>query len=101
MTQLIFTESASDDQSSILNDLNKKAGVLTAFKFQSLFRSLYDRLVDYPDSGAPRPALGPDIRIGIVSPQIIIYSHSVDDDTVTVLRLVHARRRITGKLLAG
>ena len=40
-----------------------------------------DRLGDHPGSGAARPALGLDIRIGIVSPHIVIYRHSADDDT--------------------
>ncbi len=47
-----------------------------------------------------RPAIGQNIRIGIVSPYIVIYRYSERDDTVTVLRLVHGRRRITGKLLS-
>jgi toxin ParE1/3/4 len=45
-------------------------------------------------------ALGSNIRIGIVSPYIVIYRHSEGDDTVTLLRIVHGRRKITGKMLA-
>ena len=59
------------------------------------------RLTKHPAIGAPRLALGRDIRIGIVSPCIVIYRHGVDDDTVTVLRIVHGRRRIAGMLLSG
>ncbi len=60
---------------------------------------LYDRLADHPDSGALRPAPGQSIRIGIVSPFIIIYRHTEDSGIVTVLRIVHGRRKITGKML--
>jgi plasmid stabilization system protein ParE len=100
MAQVVITESASGDEAAILTDLNATAGLLMAYRFRSLFGSLYARLALHPDSGSPRPGLGPDIRIGVVSPYIAIYRHVADDDTVTVLRLIHGRRRIGGKLLA-
>jgi toxin ParE1/3/4 len=56
---------------------------------------LFDRLAEYPDSGAPRASLGRDIRIGVVSPYVVIYRHREADDTVTVLRIIHGRRNIT------
>jgi toxin ParE1/3/4 len=56
-------------------------------------------LAEHPDSGAPRPALGANIRIGLVSPYLIIYEHDAKPDTVTILRIVHGRRKITGALL--
>ena len=71
----------------------------TAVKFRELFKAVYERLGDHPDSGAPRPAIAPNIRIGVVSPYIVIYRHNVDDGAVTVLRIVHGRRRITGAML--
>ena len=99
--RIILTASASADQASILNDLHAKAGLRTVIKFRSLFAALYDRLADYPASGAPRPALGPNIRIGIVSPYIAIYAHSESDNTVMILRVIHGRREITSELLPG
>ena len=48
----------------------------------------------------PRPALGKDIRIGIVLPYIVIYRRREADDTVTVLRVVHGHRNITTKLIS-
>jgi toxin ParE1/3/4 len=54
-------------------------------------------LAAHPGIGASRPALGRDIRIGIVSPTIVIYRHTPADDTVVVLRVVHGRRRITSR----
>ena len=65
-----------------------KAGVRTAVRFRALFSMLYDRLGDHPGRGPRRPALGPGIRIGTVSPYVVIYRHSDNDDTVTVLRIV-------------
>jgi toxin ParE1/3/4 len=100
MARVIVTDEASFDEAGILNDLSTKAGLPTVVKFRGLFRSLYDRLAAHPAIGAPRAALGRNIRIGIASPYIVIYRHTEDDDTVTVLRVVHGRRRITGKLLS-
>jgi toxin ParE1/3/4 len=57
------------------------------------------RLVDLPLSGAPRPALGRDTRIAIVQPYILIYDYTQDDDTLTLLRILHGRRNITAALL--
>ena len=100
MARIIVTTSASADQAAILKHLHAKAGLGTLVKFRSLFGALYDRLADHPASGPRRTALGSNIRIGIVSPYIVIYRHSEGDDTVTVLRIVHGRRKITGKMLA-
>jgi hypothetical protein len=39
-------------------------------------RQLIDeRMAGHPESGPPRPALGPNIRIGIFSPYIVIYRY--------------------------
>ena len=100
MARIVVTQSASADQSAIIQYLHAQAGLRTAIRFRALFAALYDRLADHPASGAHRAALGPDIRIGIVSPYIVIYRHSENDDTVTVLRIVHGRQEITRKLLA-
>jgi toxin ParE1/3/4 len=100
MTRIVIAASADADSAAILEDLNNRAGQVTAIKYRALFRKLYDRLAGHPDSGVPRPALGPDIRIGVVSPYIVIYRHAEAAATITVLRIVHGRRRITGKLLS-
>jgi toxin ParE1/3/4 len=64
------------------------------------FSKGYGRLADHRGSGAPRPALGQNIRIGIVTPFVVIYRND-DSGTVTVLRIVHGRRRITGRMLGS
>lgn len=99
MARVIIAASADADTAGILAYLAAHAGRQTAVKYDSLFEQLYDRLAVHPGSGAPRPALGRNIRIGIVSPYIIIYRHTEDDDTVTVLRVVDGRRRISGNML--
>jgi toxin ParE1/3/4 len=58
-------------------------------------------LADFPDTGAPRPKIGSNIGIGVVSPYVVIYRHTEADGAVRVLRIVHGSRWITGKLLHG
>ena len=99
MARVVITATADADSAAILEYLNVKAGQPTVVKYRALFRRLYARLADHPDSGAPRPALGPGIRIGIVSPYIVFYRHIEAADTIIVLRILHGRRRITGRLL--
>jgi toxin ParE1/3/4 len=99
MARVVIASTADADTAGILLDLAAKAGHRVAQKYDGLFERLYDRLEDHPASGAPRPAIAPDIRIGIVSPYTVIYRHSLEDDTVTVLRIVHGRRRMSGALL--
>jgi toxin ParE1/3/4 len=62
---------------------------------------LYERLASYPDSGAPRPLLGPHIRMAVVSPYLVFYRHVPGSNLVGVVRVLHSSRRITRKLLAG
>ena len=69
--------------------------------YNASFERLYEHLADFPGSGPPRPKVGLQIRIGIVSPYVVIYRHTEADSIVRVLRIVHGSRRITGKLLRG
>jgi toxin ParE1/3/4 len=92
MARVVYTESADADSASIFRYLTNKAGPRTVVKYRVLLNRLYDRLSDHPDSGAPRPALGQNIRIGVVSPYCA--------ELVTILRIVYGRRRITAKLLS-
>jgi toxin ParE1/3/4 len=101
MARVVVSFVADADTAGIIAYLTNKAGRATAAKYNALFENLYDRLAVHPDSGPPRPVLGPNIRIGIVPPYIVIYDHEPAADLITVLRIVHGRRRITGKLLAG
>lgn len=99
MARVRFTASAAGDSAAILSDLNAKAGHQIATKFGNRFTKLYERLAGHPESGPLRPVLGRNIRIGIVSPFIIVYRYTEADDVVTVLRIVHGHRKIAGKLL--
>lgn len=57
-----------------------------------------DRLADFPQSGAPRPELGPDGRSIVVGKYLVLYR--VGPDCVDILRVVHGAREL-GALLRG
>jgi len=99
MARIIVSLLAQADTAYIGRDLARKAGISVAEKYLAEFESLYERLTRYPASGAPRPAIGSNIRIGVVSPYVVIYEHDSSLDTVTIFRIVHGRRKITGEML--
>lgn len=101
MARVVIASPADADTAAILDHLASEAGATTAIKYDRLFERLYDRLAHHPQSGPRRPALGPDTRIGVVSPFIVIYDFSERDDTVTILRIVHGRRDMTRTMLRG
>jgi toxin ParE1/3/4 len=100
MARVVVTSAADADTCEIQTYLARNAGAVVASRYTMLFERLYERLAEYPDSGALRPALGHNIRVGVVAPFIVMYRHERDADTVTVLRIVHGRRRIAGNLLS-
>jgi toxin ParE1/3/4 len=99
MARIVITEPADADSAEIIRDLTAKAGELVADRYEAYFGALYLRLERFPGSGSPRPALGQLVRMGIVSPYNIIYEYIEADDTVTIMRIVHGRRRITRRIL--
>jgi toxin ParE1/3/4 len=101
MARVIVSLLAQADTNEIVTDLAEKAGYNVAAGYAASFEALYERFAVHPDSGAPRFAIGPDIRIGIASPYVVIYGHDKASDTVTIFRIVHGRRKISGKLLRG
>ena len=99
MARVVLTASADADTAFILADLAAKAGAIVAERYDTEFDALYRRLERFPKSGSPRPALGQLVRIGIVSPYNIIHEYVEADDAVTVMRILHGRRRITRRML--
>jgi hypothetical protein len=43
--------------------------------------------------------LGPDTRIAIILPYVLIYDYSEHHDQLVLLRALHGRRRMTERLL--
>ena len=99
MTRLVVTADAEADTIEILGNLARDAGQMVADDYGRRFQATIERLVDIPESGPPRRALGLNARIAIVYPYILIYDYARRDDTLTLLRIVHGRRRITRRFL--
>lgn len=74
MARVVFTAAADRDASDIFNDLFVKAGKATVLNYRAAFRTQYEHLALFPDSGSPRPKIGANIRIRIVHPYIVIYT---------------------------
>jgi toxin ParE1/3/4 len=95
MTRLIVTPQAESDVGDILDYLEQNAGLKVAESYDRRFRLAIERVVQHPATGAPRPALGRDTRMAIVWPYLLIYDHARAEDIVTLLRILHGRRRVT------
>ncbi len=89
MTRVIITDPADADSVEIIKDLTGKAGVLVADRYEADLDALYPRLESFPGSGSPRPKLGRFMRIGVVSPCVIVYRYIPDNDLVAVIRILH------------
>ncbi len=99
MARVVFTEAADADLAAIYDDLAQQAGLASAARYRCLFGALFARLADHPDSGPRRRHLGADMRIGVVWPYLVVHSDAMSADTVTIARIVHGRRKISGRLL--
>ena len=98
MTRFIVTADAEADTFEILNDLERRAGRAIAERYALRFRAAIQRIVELPVSGAPRPTLGPAARCVIILPYVLIYDYTSAEDTLTLLRIPHGRRRITREM---
>ena len=101
MARVVITAPADADAVEILARIAKEAGIESLRKFNERFEALYDRLADHPESCKTRPELGRYVRVGVVSPYLVIYRHVKRDEIVSVIRIVHGRRRISRELLRG
>jgi toxin ParE1/3/4 len=99
MTRLVVAADADTDTTEILEYLAREAGRSVADDYGRRFQMAIERLVRMPGSGPPRRALGPNAHIAIVYPYVLIYDYAREDDTVTLLRILHGRRNITRGLL--
>jgi toxin ParE1/3/4 len=99
VARVVITDPADADSTEIIRDLTAKAGELVADRYEAEFDAVYRRLEQFPESGSPRPVLGRLVRVGVVSPYIIVHEYLEADDAVTIMRIVHGRRRFTRRML--
>jgi toxin ParE1/3/4 len=99
MTLLVTASRFRSDTDLILSYLERVAGRGVASRYSGRFEEVILRLIRFPESGAPRPALGANARVAIVQPYLLIYDFTPEDNTLTLLRVLHGRRNITRELL--
>ena len=99
MPRVIVTPRADRDIVAILDYLTRSAGPRVAAKYADAIDEAIAGLEDMPGTAAPRPALGPHIRVSIVKPYLIIHEHERGDEELYALRVVHGRRHITASIL--
>jgi toxin ParE1/3/4 len=73
---------------SYLAERNPTAAEALLLRFDEKFR----QLADLPFIGRERSSLGPGIRSAVVGNHLIF--HTVGDDTVTIVRVIHGRMDI-------
>lgn len=99
MTRLLVAAEAKTDLSDILDYLALNAGSRTALAYAERFAGAIERIIALPRSAPPRPKLGPDTRVVIVYPYLMIYDFAAAADTATLLRVLHGKRSITEQML--
>ena len=99
MTRLLVTADADSDFNDIISYLQQNAGARVAQNYTRRFNATLDGLLLFPQTGSPRPGLGPNVRIAVVSPYILIYDYLARDDTLVLLRILHEKRNITRRLV--
>lgn len=99
MPRVVITPRADRDIVLILDYLIRTAGPRVARKYADAFDEAIGRLEDMPGTAAPRPELGPHVRITVVSPYLIVHEHQRGGQELYVLRVVHGRRNITADIL--
>jgi toxin ParE1/3/4 len=97
MAGLIVSAQAELDPAAIVAMLTDKVGAGVATRYRRDFEDLFERLAMFPKSGARRPGLGRDARIGVVAPYVVVYDYQ--RDTVMNLRIIDGRRNITRRLV--
>jgi toxin ParE1/3/4 len=97
MVRVVVSGTAQADIDAIVAYLVENAGPQVADRYLDEFDAIYDRIGEFPDIGPPRPSLGREVRIALLHPYVMIYRRL--GDVVTVLRVLHGRRNITGRLV--
>lgn len=85
---------AAADVDTILVHLHGRDGLAAADRQQAAFKVAARRLALHPEFGRSRPDIGPDLRSVLTHPYVLIDRYDRARDTVSVLRVLHGRRRL-------
>ena len=100
MTRVDFSSLALADIAKILSDLNSDSGFRVAERYRRNFdRLILSNLSVHPELCQARPRLGAHIRVGVVRPYLVVYRYDPPDPVITIVRVIHGRRRITRALV--
>jgi len=99
MTRIRISSDAADDADDILAFLKAVSGTRTAERYRNQFQKKIADLQRWPEVAPLWPALGPETRIVVVKPYLLIYDYNRFDDLVSILRIVHGRRNVTDQLI--
>ncbi len=94
MTILVITRSARADISDTIDYLEHEAGGITAGRYAREIQAAINRLVNFPESGAPRSALGELKRMVVIYPYLMMYDYEPKSDVLTILRVLHGKSEI-------
>jgi toxin ParE1/3/4 len=100
MAGVRLSSQARRDLLSTLEYLAEVAGPRIARRYDDGFKRAIENLGTSAGTGSPRPHLGPETRLTIVTPYLIFYDGGPHSDSVHVLRILHGRRNITPELIA-
>src|SRR5712691_2970709 len=97
MTPVVVSPRADADTDDMLKRLADLAGPSVVRRYERELRAIYERLAMFPGSGARRRSLGPNARIAVLSPYVVVYDYV--DGMVRIVRVVDGRRNITRRLV--
>jgi len=98
MIEVRLSEAADRELQEIEDYLTREASPRVAVQVAGSIRARIDGLAHHPRSGPLRPNLGPETRIALANPYVVIY-RVIDlggRELVFVLRIVHGARDYGG-----
>jgi len=75
MTRVVVTETAKADISTIIDDLEQRAGAPTAEAYARAVADALRRLAAHPAIGPPRADLGAFARMIVLKPYLLMYRY--------------------------
>lgn len=99
MGQLRFSAAALIDIEDIAEAIARNNGALVAERNVARLRGSLQTLAEFPEVGRKRSQLASGLRSWPLTPWIALYR--IADDGIEIIRILHGRRRITRKVVAG
>ena len=98
MKPVLIRPSADADADEIFNWIARDDPAAAERLVRRIFEAAR-RLANFPESGTPRPELGPEARSIVVGKYVVLYR--VGPDSVDILRIVHGARELGALLVEG